>query len=263
MKRALAVGGGLLALALGGGLAAAAISPSVGDNGTVSPGQTLTFDVSDTYVGVGSPPSPSCDPNNLQQPAGRIDIGEIGVPQGHGAPLASSCTVFGDGTWTFTGSITFTVPADATGTIVVALTVEDWLVSNTYSQSYTYTVASSSTTSTNTATTTTSTGTTATGTVPATTTIVQTVTQPAATTTETVTTAVSSVEQSLQDQINALAAQVKALTDRVTRLEKAGDASWLAFQQAIENGSPVWYAAVIARGTYLNALYGLGTFAVA
>lgn len=84
---------------------------------------------------------------------------------------------------------------------------------------------------------------------------------PAVTSTVTVTTTVTPVEQSLQSQINTLAAQIAAVTDRVTRLEKAGDASWLAFQQAVTGGSTVADAAGIARSTYLDALYGLGPFA--
>jgi hypothetical protein len=83
----------------------------------------------------------------------------------------------------------------------------------------------------------------------------------AVTNTVTVTTTVTPVEQSLQAQIDALAAQLASLTDRVTRLEKAGDAAWLAFQQSIANGSDPAAAADIARGTWLNAVNGLGEFA--
>jgi hypothetical protein len=62
----------------------------------------------------------------------------------------------------------------------------------------------------------------------------------------------SPVEQSLQAQIDALAAQLSALTDRVTRLEKTGDASWLAFQQAVAGGATVADAADQARGTLVK-----------
>lgn len=77
----------------------------------------------------------------------------------------------------------------------------------------------------------------------------------------TIVTTVSPVEQSLQAQIDALTAQLAAITDRVTRLEKAGDASWLAYQQAIAKGDDPATAADIARGTWLNVVYGLGDFA--
>jgi hypothetical protein len=65
----------------------------------------------------------------------------------------------------------------------------------------------------------------------------------------------------LQDQINALSAQIAALTDRVARLEKASDAALLAYQQAIQAGDDPAIAAAIARGTGLNVIYGLGGFA--
>lgn len=84
---------------------------------------------------------------------------------------------------------------------------------------------------------------------------------PSTTNVVTVITTVSPVEQSLQAQIDALTAQIAALTDRVTRLEKAGDASWLAYQQAIAKGDDPGMAADIARGTWLNVVYGLGDFA--
>lgn len=81
------------------------------------------------------------------------------------------------------------------------------------------------------------------------------------TVTVTVTQPLTPVEQSLSDQLAALAAQVQALTDRVTILEKASDAALLAMQQALENGSSPAEAAAIARGTALNVIYGLGEFA--
>lgn len=81
------------------------------------------------------------------------------------------------------------------------------------------------------------------------------------TNTFTVTTTASPVEQSLQAQIDALSAQIAGLTNRVTRLEKASDAAWLAFQQAIANGDDVAAAAAIARGTAMNVIYHLGDFA--
>lgn len=99
-----------------------------------------------------------------------------------------------------------------------------------------------------------------------------TVTQPAETTTTppppqttpvnvtTIVTTAGPVEQALQAQIDALTAQIAALTDRVTRLEKAGDASWLAYQQSVAKGDSPEIAAMVARGTWLNAVYGLGDF---
>lgn len=96
-----------------------------------------------------------------------------------------------------------------------------------------------------------------------TTTITQTVTTPTETTTVGVTTTVSLVETDLQRQIDALAAQLAQLTDRVTRLEKAGDASWLAFQQAVAGGADASAAADQARGTWLNVVNQLGAFAPA
>lgn len=86
---------------------------------------------------------------------------------------------------------------------------------------------------------------------------------PATTNVTTVVTTATPLEQSLQAQIDQLAAQLAAVTDRVTRLEKAGDASWLAFQQAVTNGATTAEAAAQARGTYLNAVYQLGDFAPA
>jgi hypothetical protein len=74
------------------------------------------------------------------------------------------------------------------------------------------------------------------------------------------TTALTPVEQSLQDQINALSAKIAALTDRTARLEKAGDAAWLAFLRAVASGANPASAAETARGTFLNAIYGLGAF---
>ncbi len=109
------------------------------------------------------------------------------------------------------------------------------------------------------------------GTTPVTTTAVLTpapaqtitVTTPAPAQTITVTTPAGNQPQvdALQAQVDALVAQIKALSGAVDRLALAGDASWLAFQQAIAAGDDVPTAATIARGTYLNAEYGLGAFA--
>ena len=102
-------------------------------------------------------------------------------------------------------------------------------------------------------------------TVPATTTAAGTPTPPPATVTTTVTqpasTTPTAIEQSLQAQIDALSAEIAALTDPVARFEKAGDAASLAFEQAVAAGSTIADAAALARGTYLNACYGLGAFA--
>jgi hypothetical protein len=84
-------------------------------------------------------------------------------------------------------------------------------------------------------------------------TVTTTVTQPATTTSATL--------PSLQDQIDALTAQIAALIDRVARLERAGNAAWLAFEQAVAQGASNAEAAALARATYLNAEYGLGEFA--
>lgn len=81
------------------------------------------------------------------------------------------------------------------------------------------------------------------------------------TTAATTTVALTRVEQALSDRIDVLAAQIGALTDRVARLEKAGDAAWLAYNQALAAGSDPATAATTARSTYLNAVYGLGAFA--
>lgn len=80
-------------------------------------------------------------------------------------------------------------------------------------------------------------------------------------TTAAVTTALSPAEQTLSDKIDALAAQIAALTTRVDRLAAASDAAWLAYQQALESGETPAAAAMIARGTALNVIYGLGSFA--
>lgn len=68
---------------------------------------------------------------------------------------------------------------------------------------------------------------------------------------------------SLQAQIDELRRQLEALTSRVDRLEKAGEASWLAYQQAVAGGASDADAAGIARSTYLDALYAVGAFAPA
>lgn len=65
----------------------------------------------------------------------------------------------------------------------------------------------------------------------------------------------------LQRQVDELRGALAALTDRVDRMEKATDAAWLAFGQALEAGADDATAAATARGTFLNALYGLGDFA--
>lgn len=113
------------------------------------------------------------------------------------------------------------------------------------------------------ATTATTTGPTDTTTAPVDTTVSAPAPAAPVTTVVTVITTATPLEQSLQAQIDALAAKIAALTDRVTVIEKAGDASWLAYQQSIANGDPADVAAGIARGTWLNAVYGLGDFAAA
>jgi hypothetical protein len=148
------------------------------------------------------------------------------------------------------------------GVTTVTCTAED-SSANTATASFTITVTSAGTTggTTTAPPTTPSAGTTPTAPAAppptATTTITTTVTQPATTTSAPST----PVEQSLHDQINALSAQIAALTDRVARLEKAGDAAWLAFEQAAAAGATNAEAADLARGIYLNAEYGLGAFA--
>lgn len=65
----------------------------------------------------------------------------------------------------------------------------------------------------------------------------------------------------LDARITALEQQIAALTTRVDRITLAGDASWLAYQQSIANGDSPEIAALMARGTWMNAVYGLGAFA--
>lgn len=65
----------------------------------------------------------------------------------------------------------------------------------------------------------------------------------------------------LTARVVALEQQIAALTNRVDRLEKAGEAAWLAYEQELAKGTDSATAADIARGTYLNAVYGLGAFA--
>jgi hypothetical protein len=136
---------------------------------------------------------------------------------------------------------------------------------NTATTTFTITVTQGGTTGGTTTTTTTTTtpatttpaGTTASTPTTPPPTVTITVTQPATTTSA----APTANEQSLQDQINALSAQIAALTDQLARVEKAGDAAWLAFEQAMAAGATRAEAAVVARGTYLNAEYKLGAFA--
>lgn len=89
----------------------------------------------------------------------------------------------------------------------------------------------------------------------------ETVSTPAQTVAAPTTTDVSAEITALEARISALEAQIAALTTRVDRLTLAGDASWLAYQQAVANGADDATAAGIARGTWLNAVYGLGDFA--
>jgi hypothetical protein len=143
------------------------------------------------------------------------------------------------------------------GVTTVTCTAQD-SSANTATASFTITVTPAGTTggTTTAPATTTSAGTTSTPTTPPPT-VTTTVTRPATTTS----TALTPSAQSLQDQINALSAEIAVLTDRVTRVEKAGDAAWLAFEQAVAAGETNADAAALARGTYLNAEYGLGVFA--
>lgn len=69
------------------------------------------------------------------------------------------------------------------------------------------------------------------------------------------------VIDALTARIVALEQKIAALSTRVDRLELAGDASWLAYQQSIANGDAPDIAAGLARATWLNAVYGLGVFA--
>lgn len=83
----------------------------------------------------------------------------------------------------------------------------------------------------------------------------------AVTTATTTTSTVDTALASLQAQIDTLSAQLAQLTDRVARVERAVDAAWLAYQQALTEGVSAPAAADLARGTYLNAIYQLGAFA--
>lgn len=89
---------------------------------------------------------------------------------------------------------------------------------------------------------------------PATTTVTVTVTT---TTTATTTT----VDQSITDRLTAIENALRDLTSRIERLELASAAAQIAYDQAIAAGSDSAAAAELARGTYLNAEYGLGAFA--
>lgn len=86
-----------------------------------------------------------------------------------------------------------------------------------------------------------------------------TTTQPIQTST---TTAVDPQVAAINARVDQLEQQIAMLTSRVGRLEFAGDAASLAFQQALANGQDVPTAAAIARGTWMNAVYGLGEFGV-
>lgn len=89
----------------------------------------------------------------------------------------------------------------------------------------------------------------------------ETVSTPAPPVAPTTTDDVSAQITALEARISALEAQIAALTTRVDRITLAGDASWLAYQQAVANGVDPATAADIAHGTWLNAVYGLGDFA--
>lgn len=82
-----------------------------------------------------------------------------------------------------------------------------------------------------------------------------------AVTTATETTATPVDTTTLEARIKALEDAIAQLTDRVARVEKAVDAAWLAYEDAIKGGADAATAADIARGTALNAIYGLGAFA--
>lgn len=86
--------------------------------------------------------------------------------------------------------------------------------------------------------------------------------QPATTATSTEPTAtVDDAVAALSARIAALEAQLAALTTRVEKLELAGQAAQLAFDQAVAAGMDGASAADLARATFLNAEYGLGAFA--
>jgi hypothetical protein len=191
-----------------------------------------------------------------------------GLPQGfvvvHATDISlSTCPAWYWVQWTGTGAATVKLCVDSP-TFQADL---DSFVNAHYTAPAT--TAATTTAVTTAPATTTDAGTTTTAPVapPVTTTVTQTVTQPAAgtqpaaTTTYVTVTTASPVEQSLQDQINALAVQLKAVTDRVTRLEKAGDASWLTFQQAASQGVDTAIAAAMARQTWLDVVNQTGAYA--
>lgn len=79
--------------------------------------------------------------------------------------------------------------------------------------------------------------------------------------TTTTTSAIDAKLAELEAEIASLKTALSALTAKVDRVIHAGDVAWLAFQEAILNGSDPAAAADVARGTYLNAVNGLGEFA--
>jgi hypothetical protein len=222
MKKTLAIGIGLLTLVFGG-FAAAGITISGDNNGTVTLGQQLVVSVSDALSG-SSPdgvPYEFCGgPNTAAVDNGHFGIGPLGPSEGGTGwiPLSLSCS--GTATWTYSGSVTVTVPQDAGTNVLVSVAVQEWVPIHSvacnplctwlynYNFNNTYAVVTPATTSTGTATTTgatttatnpvtttmaTATGTTTQTTTPATVTQTITVTAPTATVTAPTTTHVTPV----------------------------------------------------------------------
>jgi hypothetical protein len=98
-------------------------------------------------------------------------------------------------------------------------------------------------------------------TIAAVTTTAPTVTETIIVTTTTAAPDLSPAVQAIADRLNDIAVQLAAVTNRVARLELAGDAAWVAYLRAVSAGEHPAAAAAVARGTYLNAVYELGAFA--
>lgn len=204
MRRAALLSAFALLLVAGFGAArvVADISPSPGDGSTVSVGQSLAFAVSDSYSGniPNGAPYASCSANLGSQAEGRVSIGPLGPGDGGTGWVTISSSCSGTNTWTFSGTVSVTVPADAPPSVWASVAVQEIipvvLDSNytvNYNGNYHYPLAASSTSST----TTTATTATATTTVP-TTTISDTTTTAPTTTTSGTTTAATATTTSTQ-----------------------------------------------------------------
>jgi len=213
----LAVITGLLVAGVGAARVVADISPSPGDGSPVSVGQSLAFAVFDSYSGniPNGTTYAACSANLSSQAEGRVSIGPLGPGDGGTGWVTISSSCSGYNTWTFSGTVTVTVPDDAPSSVWASVAVQEIIpivqLSNytvNYNGNYHYPLASATTT------TSTSTPTTATTSVSST-------TMTAATTTTAVTGSTSTTSQPETTTQAATTTVTVAQTTTVTKTSTA------------------------------------------